>query len=291
MIKIKRIVLQMMYIYLRIRIKLGKKIDISTVEESLEKLAESDKSLARFGDGEFNVIHGGKIGFQDKNRELGNRLRWVLTHPIENCFIAVPDAINNYDNLTEESFAFWVKNMSRCRGEWTKLLSKEEKYLSTNMTRLYIRYKNKENCGENFSRLMSLWRDKDVLLVEGKATALGVGNGLLGTANSVIRILCPPSNAFEKYDLILETVKKYADGRLILLALGPTATILAYDLSLLGYRALDIGHCDIEYEWYLQGAKSKVAIRNKYVNEVKNGDKTEAVNDETYREQIVEEIG
>lgn len=285
-----KVLIWMMFLYLSMEKRFGKKINICTVEESLEKLAESNKSLARFGDGEFAVIHGGEIGFQDKNGELGDRLNYVLSHPVENCFIAVPDAINNYDNLTEESFTFWVKNMVRHRREWMKVLSEEETYLSTNMTRLYIRYKNKENCGKNFLRLMNVWKDKDILLVEGKATALGVGNDLLNTANSVIRIICPPNNAFEKYDLILETVKKYAKGRLILLALGPTATVLAYDLALLGYRALDVGHCDVEYEWYLQGTDFKVAIKNKYVNEVKNGDRTEVINDEFYRKQIVEEI-
>lgn len=100
--------------------------------------------------------------------------------------------------------------------------------------------------GRNFARLMSVWRDKEILLVEGKATALGVRNDLLSNVNSVIRILCPPNNAFEKYDVILETVKKYAEGRLILLALGPTATVLPYDLAILGHRALDIGHCDAD---------------------------------------------
>ena len=55
---------------------------------------------------------------------------------------------------------------------------------------------------------------------------------------------------------------------LILAALGPTATILAYDLCEKGYQAIDIGHLDIEYEWYLMGATEKVDIAYKSVNEV-----------------------
>ena len=39
------------------------------------------------------------------------------------------------------------------------------------------------------------------------------------------------------------------------------------DLGNLGYQAIDIGHIDIEYEWYKKGAKKKVAIRGKAVNE------------------------
>ena len=44
---------------------------------------------------------------------------------------------------------------------------------------------------------------------------------------------------------------------IILIALGPTATVLAYDLSKRGYQAIDVGHIDIEYEWFLNNASKK----------------------------------
>ena len=44
---------------------------------------------------------------------------------------------------------------------------------------------------------------------------------------------------------------------MIIIALGPTATVLAYDLAKEGYQALDMGHFDIEYEWYLRNATKK----------------------------------
>ena len=39
----------------------------------------------------------------------------------------------------------------------------------------------------------------------------------------------------------------------MLLALGPTATVLAYDLSKLGYQAIDIGHLPNCY-WQWKGS-------------------------------------
>lgn len=73
--------------------------------------------------------------------------------------------------------------------------------------------------------------------------------------------------------------------------MGPTATVLAYDLHLLGYQALDIGHIDIEYEWFLRKATEKIAIENKYVNEVLEGRITESENnDEKYLKEILFEI-
>ncbi len=44
---------------------------------------------------------------------------------------------------------------------------------------------------------------------------------------------------------------------MILLALGPTATVLTHDLSLERFLALDIGHLYVEYIWILNKVKSK----------------------------------
>ena len=77
-------------------------------------------------------------------------------------------------------------------------------------------------------------------------------------------------------------------SRLILLALGQTATVLAYDLAKEGFWAIDIGHVDVEYEWFLRGAKDKIKIAGKYVQEAndKEEDMSEIV-DSNYLKQIV----
>ena len=75
---------------------------------------------------------------------------------------------------------------------------------------------------------------------------------------------------------------------LFLIALGPTATVLAYDLTKYGYQAIDIGHFDIEYEWFLRGIKEdKVAIEGKYTNEVVGGDDVADILDNKYKNEII----
>lgn len=55
---------------------------------------------------------------------------------------------------------------------------------------------------------------------------------------------------------MLQAIKDHVSkDRLILLSYGMTATVLAYDLAKLGYWAVDLGHLDLEYEWYLHGAE------------------------------------
>ena len=80
---------------------------------------------------------------------------------------------------------------------------------------------------------------------------------------------------------------KQSKENLILLALGPTATILAYDLCRLGYQALDIGHIDIEYEWFLKKVDKKVPIENKYTFEAGNLIESDAFENKEYNKQIV----
>ena len=75
---------------------------------------------------------------------------------------------------------------------------------------------------------------------------------------------------------------------MILLALGPTATILAYDLSVMGYQAIDIGHIDVEYEWFKLGTREKIPLKGKYVNEAGElGKQVLDVTDENYNNQII----
>ncbi|WP_412176646.1 GT-D fold domain-containing glycosyltransferase [Bacillus sp. T3] len=50
------------------------------------------------------------------------------------------------------------------------------------------------------------------------------------------RIICPPTDAFAKYEEIMGEVCKQSNKKLVLIALGPTATILSYGLAKHGYH-------------------------------------------------------
>ena len=158
-------------------------------------------------------------------------------------------------------------------------------------TLFYIDYKDKTNVKKYVEKLRGIWDKKDILIVEGEYSRLGVGNDLFDNANSIERIICPSENAYDIYDKILSETKKYGENKLILLAVGPTATILAYDLYEAGFRVIDIGHVDIEYEWFLRKATEKIKIETKYVTEVKDGENNiQDISDEKYEKEIVSKI-
>ena len=106
---------------------------------------------------------------------------------------------------------------------------------------------------------------------------------------SIRRILSPAENAYSKYNEILNEVLKCGKDKLILVSLGPAAKVLAYDLFLAGYRVIDIGHIDMEYEMYLRKEPIQAKVKYKYFNEIKERDPEECTDPE-YLSQIIANI-
>ena len=65
--------------------------------------------------------------------------------------------------------------------------------------------------------------------------------------------------------------------------------MLAYDLTVEGYQALDIGHLDLEYEWFLAGKGERTNVPCKYNNETEGGNEVEELHDPVYESQIIED--
>lgn len=239
----------------------------------LEGLEKDKKSLCRFGDGEIGWIYRDSNGYfgQENSELLSNRLREVLLSDNPNIFIGVPNffgEMKEYDKRRRHSRDVHLAKYGR---RWMNLLSEDRKYADSLISRVYLG----RNCDHMslFNLWRKVWNGRKVIIIEGEETKFGVGNDLLNNAGNIKRILVPAENAFAIYPKILNTVKELGiKDAVYLLAIGPTATVLAYDMAKMGYQAIDIGHLDIEYEWFLRKAKAKIAVPGKYVNE-SNGHK------------------
>lgn len=132
---------------------------------------------------------------------------------------------------------------------------------------------------------------RNIIIVEGVYSRLGVDNDLFDNALSIRRIICPAKNAYESYFKIFNSIiNNHKENDLILLSLGPTATILAYEIGNIGIQCIDIGHVDIEYEWFLKKAKIKVPVQGKFVNEARTYKPIADIIDENYKKQIIDII-
>lgn len=244
---------------------------ILSVDETLNLIINERFSVSRNGDGELDIMMGRSIPFQKKDARLSGILREAHGAIMPKYMSAVPDIFGDLSGKSESARTYWINFMRINRFAWYKL-AKAPFYGDTNVTRFYLSKTNKSEATCQIERIKQIWKDKDVVLVEGKESKLGVNNDLFEGAQRLRRILGPAENAFSVYDQLMDCVKKEATkDNLILLALGPTATAMAYALAKDGYWAVDIGHIDIEYEWFLMGAKSKVPIPGKYTNESTSG--------------------
>ena len=261
-------------------------------EQTIEYIKNNKCSISRFGDGELNLMMGFDIPFQIKNKELQKKLKEVKT--TKKCLACIPNIFNKEfkEGVTENEFNFWNSNKKKFLGLWKKYFGKNFLLGDSFISRFYLRKKDKTSTNRYVNKLKEIWQQKDIIFVEGENSRLGYGNDLFDNAKSIRRILCPSYNAFNKYYQILDAIKNYAQKEsLIILALGPTATVLAYDLSECGYQALDLGHIDIEYEWFKMGATEKCPVKNKHVNECKSSGETNLSKlDKAYISQIIHKV-
>lgn len=264
---------------------------VLSLKETINKVSENSLSVIRFGDGEMSLIENIDLGFQKNNSELSQKLKEILATDNPKLLICIPGIFGKLNNFAKHSYWFSLHHVFKHGHTWKKLLAKDYIYGDAFITRPYLTYKDsvRKNSGEIFNSLFMLWQDKDIVLIEGEKSRLGVGNNMFDNARSISRILCPAENAFSKYEEIKLEALKIDKNKLILLSLGPTAKVLAYDLFLLGYRVLDIGHIDMEYEMFLKGAKNLEPIKYKYFNEINTRNPEDCL-DPKYLSQIIANI-
>ncbi len=262
--------------------------------DSLKKISHEKLSISRYGDGEFMIMYGKSIKFQNFDKNLQERLEEILYKNNEKGFkVCIPNIYKFKETrkIKYDEEVFWLEQIRKYPQIYLNKKLQNSLYLDSFISRFYIRYKNNKESGDYLKQLRSLWGNKKIIIVEGEFSRLGVNNNLFANASGIKRILCPSKDAFDYYDEILNIILKEVKNELILLALGPTATVLAYDLYKNGKRAIDIGHIDLEYEWYLRKATKKIAIQNKIVNEVENQGNIEEELNKDYQNSIICRIG
>lgn len=267
-------------------------IKVKDIDESLDLILNKHKSVIRFGDGEFNIIRGESIFYQDYNKELALRLESIiLSGNYDNTLICLPDVFEDLARYNDYAQRTYKKRFFPQNASFLKRIEQTKNwYGSTFVSRPYIDLVDKSESPGYFEKLRRIWNQRDVLIVEGKYSRSGVGNDLFDNAKSIKRILCPTKNSYEKIDQIEQAIRNNAQNRLILLMLGPTAKVIVDDLQDLNNQKIDIGHIDSEYEWFKMGVTDKVKLKNKHTAEFNRDANIAPIHDKTYSSQVIERI-
>lgn len=287
------------YLYFTVSIRKTLSVKVLNVKETFA-LIEKGRTLIRFGDGELRLLMGvGDVDFQKRDRRLEADLKKIYDSYCQNqegrVLLCLPGFLSNYPReyeLTKDG-SYWVFTFLRKYFSCFKklfLASRQIYFGEASITRPYCQIQNLEYAEYVFGEFKRILMAKRILLIEGRFTRFGVGNDLFYGARSVKRILGPETNAYDKIDEIYDRARK-EDCDMVLIALGPAAKVLAYRLSEDGFFCLDVGHLDVEYEWYKLRAKEKVNIENKYVNECNEKLVVNNFVDKGYEEEIIYRCG
>ena len=266
---------------------------IRSAEELLETIIKEKKSLSRYGDGELEIMQNRvRPWFQETDKKLAERLKEIFNCKDQRIIIALANDFGNLDCFTEESADAIRQYLSEgIREKVMQMIDLNRTYYDAYVSRPYIQYQDKHYADRIFTLFKKIWENRDVLLVEGRYAYNGIRNDLFQEAASIRRIIAPAKNAFSMYDEILTAAEKCAEkDTLVLISLGPTATVLAYDLAMKGIQALDIGQLDNEYEWYMRGTDKKTKIPGKCVAESVGYRIPDEIEDRLYEQQIIARI-
>lgn len=211
--------------------------DVWSEEKTIRHLIEHRSSICRFGDGELKLMVGERHkSFQDVNLALNARLIEVLHSHEPNIMVGI-HPVRDFEGLGR----IWQKFIIRIGNKVLALLEPEREYPSMGAFRV-LPDDSPAALIERIRLIKQVWEGRKVLLVVGSNSRFTFEPELFNTARSVEFLYAPAKNAFNEYDDIVRRISEYdKDEYLILPVLGPTATVLAYDLAHMGYQAIDFG--------------------------------------------------
>lgn len=286
-----RYVLRLIISMLNIPYELGifnSNINILTNEKTIALVADKGVSCIRIGDGELELITGSSIPFQKYSPHLSDGLTKIITKKDKKLLICLPPVFSSLKHLTLSEQIFWRISVTRFRSIILSLTDADRVYGSSFMSRPYLRYKDKHSSKIVFIKFKQLLNKKRALIIEGSGTSFGVNNDLLENCNNVSRILCPSKNAYSVIDNISKTISKVLDDYDILLfAVGPTSKILIHKFFH-KIQCIDVGHLDVEYEWYLRKTLKRIDVGKDMIE--LNKSNTKVLNETIFTEEVLANI-
>ena len=220
--------------------------------ETIDFLNNTNSSIVRFGDGEIEIIEGKGIPYQEYNVHLANRLKEIITTQQDNLIVGINHwyyypVYNQNDCTVIKNFQLY--NMPIYRNKLDKYINYTTQYCDAGFTSFKG---NNVDLKAFFDKIKNIWKDKNILIVGCKNAIDTLSYNVFDTAKTSKYLFVPNKNAFSEYKQIYEEILTYDKNILIVLMAGPTAKVLAADLTQIGYRVLDMGHIAKSYDYYLK---------------------------------------
>ena len=163
------------------------KIHINDSRKTLKYIIDNKVSVSRFGDGELGVVTGHDSDFQKCSDEIISKLKEVLNSNMSNHIVCLPYPWKILSKLKYRAFEYWGAYLiSNLNSEISRVTNLNKTYYDSNFTRFYIDYRNDKIAKTVVPLLKQIWQDRNICIVEGEFSRLGVGNDLFNNSKSNI---------------------------------------------------------------------------------------------------------
>ena len=207
-------------------------MEIANVIVTLKLLAKG-YSISRFNNAEIRLIHGDndkKVIYQRYDKEMANMLAKILSYSLSH-----PKLLVGVEDM-------YVKRIP-------EMINSSKKYYSSTIT--------KPKIGEYIGILdlfKRIWKGKNIIMVtngELLPYTNSIETRFFNNAKSLRYVIVPANNAFRyRHDILCHLLKFTNDNTVILLSIGPTASILAFELATHNYHAIDFGQVVNRYHHF-----------------------------------------
>ncbi len=211
---------------------------ILTEHATIQYIIDHKVSMSRYGDGELRICIGGNSISQRGNPELRKQLCDILKSKNSKCLVCIPRIKERKTWGTKKKKAFWAKYLIP---KFNNLYKPNKLYGSAFVTRPdaapeidNVKYSTLVKC---------IWTGKRVILVQGEGQLFNKRPSLFDNVESLHMIREPRKEAHKAWKKIMKyIVWNSCENTVVVISLGPTATLLAHELSYKGIQALDFGH-------------------------------------------------
>lgn len=212
--------------------------------DSIDFIIKNKISVARIGDGEIvNEIVGKRCYFP----ELKERLIKILMEGSNSKCLVCTNAFFPADQniklfLRKVAAFYWIKVITLETFKTLKF-TKNGMYGDAYCFLNYFKENDSKDVVEQKKKyIRKIWDKRKILFVVNKNSPVVNDTTEFCDTKEKAYIYGPAAGAFSEYERIMKEIKQYDKDWLIYIELGPCATILAYELSKLGYQALDMGN-------------------------------------------------
>lgn len=219
--------------------------NILSCEDTIKEIVNNRKSISRLGDGEEFAAH--ILCDTPYIPALKERLIEIMENGSdENCLVCINN-FNVFDKKVPSYYRrhfgiYWMIHSVKKLRE-TVNFNDASSYGDAYAILFYFNNNDeKEVRKRKLDEVKSIWQDKKILFVVSENSKILKDEKYFSNAAEKDFIIGPSSWAFREYDTLFKKItENYDNDWIVYLELGSCATVLSYDLSKLGYVALDMG--------------------------------------------------